>query len=171
MAGVPVPPLCKRKGHYGSQCLSKTTAASADGVELNSETESSSQDDTFLSAVGTDQDTAWLTDIQLKKKKIPFKLDTSAEVTVISEEVYHSSFKSVKLQKPIRTLYGPARQPLQCKGQFSGKLKRGKRSYYDTIYVVKSLHRNLLNLHLQSISSYPKFSKVLEHLEATTPSN
>jgi len=64
---------CNRKGHYASQCLSKTVAASAQEVKADSEEE------VFLGTVTSDKETAWTVNIRLQ----------GAEVTVSSEEVYH----------------------------------------------------------------------------------
>ena len=72
-------------------------------------------------------------------------MDTSAEVTMISEKEYHS-FEKTKLEKPSKVLYGPARQPLEVLGQFSGRLVHRERSHLEDIFVVRDLHNNLLGL-------------------------
>ena len=123
---------CNRKGHYASQCLSKTVAASAHEVEADSEEE------VFLGTVTSDKETAWTVNIQLQGKEVLFKLDTGAEVTVISEEVYHT-LKRAKLEKPSKVLYGPAQQCLEVVGQFAGSLKHGEHSYTGNIFVVQQL--------------------------------
>ena len=123
---------CSRTGHYAAQCLSKTVASTeADG-------NSSSEDDLFLGAVGTEQNTIWTANIQLQGKQLEFKLDTGAEVTVISEKVYPTlkTSSSENLQDI----------PLGVIGQFTGTLKQGKRKYSEKIYVVKGLMNNLLGL-------------------------
>ena len=140
---------CQRKGHYASQCLSKTVApspaatpAAAQEVEVEL---SDSEEDTFLGAVNSDRGTVWRTNVKLQGREIVFKMDTGAEVTVISDSVYHT-LNNVRLEESSRSLYGPAHQSLEVMGQFNGKLKRGKRSHSEKIYVVKDLHNNLLGL-------------------------
>ena len=118
---------CGNKGHYTSQCLSKKVAAT-EGVAADTEADSSSEDNSFLGAVGTDKNTVWMAKVQLQGKPVEFKLDTGAEETVISEKVYHT-LRDVKLGKSSRRLYGPAHQPLGVVGQFTGTLKRGRRKH------------------------------------------
>ncbi len=68
---------CNRKGHYSSQCFSKTDGGTAHEVSLDS---------AFLGAVTSNPPTAWTVSLLVGGKKAAFKLDTGAEVTVISED-------------------------------------------------------------------------------------
>ena len=149
---------CNRKGHYGSQCLSKTVAATTQEVEAGpveeaflgtvtptQKLEADSVEEAFLGTVTSSKDKAWLVNIRLQGKEILFKMDTGAEVTVISEKVYHTLEKT-KLGKPSRVLYGRARQPLEVLGQFSGRLVHREHSHLEDIFVVRDLHNNLLGL-------------------------
>ena len=43
-----------------------------------------------MGTVTSDKETAWTVNIRLQGKEVLFKLDTGTEVTVISEEVYHT---------------------------------------------------------------------------------
>ena len=79
------------------------------------------------------------------KEEIVFKMDTGAEVTVISEKVY-CTLKKTKLEKPAIVLYGSAHQPLEVLGQFSERLMYGEHSHSEDIFVVRDLHNNLLGL-------------------------
>ena len=145
---------CNRKGHYASQCLSKTVAASTQEVEAESVEEASlgtvtpnqlvetdSVKEAFLGTVTLSKDKAWSVNIQLQGKEKVFKMDTGAKVTVISEREYRT-LKKTKLGKPSRVLYGPAHQPLEVLGQFSERLT----SHSEDIFVVCDLHNNLLGL-------------------------
>lgn len=69
---------CNRKGRYGTQC-SKTVA------EQPSETD---EDEAFLFPVRKDQASAWTVDLRLGNKDQPFKVDTGADVTAISDEAH-----------------------------------------------------------------------------------
>ena len=63
----------------------------------------------------------------LDNTKVMFKVDTGAEVTVISQETHKSLGRFTKpLEKPSKKLYGPARQPHNSLGQFSAKLTHGQ---------------------------------------------
>ena len=50
----------------------------------------------------------------------------------------------VTLLSSQRTLCGPNQSLLPVKGQFSGKIRVGKRATEQTIYVVEGLHKSLL---------------------------
>ena len=84
---------CHRKGHYSSQCMSKTVAP------LIAQTVSNDTD--YLDAIGdcdSQQDT-WTVKIYIGSHEAMFKIDTGAEVTAISEKLY-KSLRSPALQKP-----------------------------------------------------------------------
>ena len=149
---------CNRKGHYASQCLSKTVVATTQEVEAgsveeaslgtvtpNQQVEADSVEEVFLGTVTSSKDKAWSVNIRLQGKEIVFKMDTGAEVTVISEKEYRT-LERTKLEKPSRVLYGPARQPLEVLGQFSERLTYGEHSHSEDIFVVRDLHNNLLGL-------------------------
>ena len=70
-------------GHYGSECLSKATA-------VTQEVEISSEEEAFLGTVASKDNTSWSVNIRLQGIETGFKMDTGAEVTVISDEVYKS---------------------------------------------------------------------------------
>ena len=58
---------CKRKGHFASQCFSKTVKAVTNEVSLNS---------SFLDAMTSESQTSWNTKLLLDKTGVNFKLDT-----------------------------------------------------------------------------------------------
>ena len=118
---------CNRKGHYSSQCLSKTVAI-AEEIETNS-------GEAFLGAVSTGTEPPWTTTLTLEGKPLVFKLDTGAEVSAISEQVF-CTLPGVKLGKSSIVLYGPARQNLNVLGQFTGKLANQKHTHSAVIYVI-----------------------------------
>ena len=74
-----------------------------------------------------------------------FKLDTGAEVTAISEEVYQM-LPRVKLLKASKVLYGPTQQRLKVLGQFTAQLSVEERKSNQAVFVVRGLQRNLLGL-------------------------
>ena len=127
---------CNRRGHFSAQCLSKTVAAATNELSL---------DAAFLGTVTSQQESSWTISLQLQSREIPFKLDTGAEVTAISEETYKTLGK-VRLQAPSKTLYGPTCHSLQVLGQFIGTLTHLQLSSAQTIFVVRGLKTNLLGL-------------------------
>ena len=96
---------CNRKGHYGTQCFSKTVAMVAAQI-LDEE-----EDAAFLFLLSTNQESAWSVSVRLDNKEIPFKLDTGEEVTAISEEAYQM-LQQTTLQNSSRILCGPTSKAL-----------------------------------------------------------
>lgn len=83
---------CSKKGHFGAQCFSKATTN-----ELSLET-------AFLDAVTTRHAPSWSITLLLQGKEIAFKLDTGAEVTAVSNEVYQT-LEGIELQTAAKPLY------------------------------------------------------------------
>ena len=80
---------CGRKGHYSSRCLGKRAAT----------THELSLDTAYLGTMTTSRQVAsWHATIRLGSKNIPFKVDTGAEVTAISEATF-KTLKKVTLRK------------------------------------------------------------------------
>jgi len=118
---------CQRKGHFSSQCMTKSATD-----ELTTKT-NSEEVDQFLGVVSSNTDSAWLATVQLHGKGVTFKLDTGAEVTAISERVY-KMLKGVTLQTPSKSLFGPTHNAIQVVGQFQGKLRVGDRTSTETVF-------------------------------------
>ena len=102
---------CRKKGHYSAQCLTKRQVS-----EVTHEDETV-LDTAFLGAVEP-QSSAWFITLTLNGHDTHFKIDTGAEVTAISEEMYEQ-IQAPETSAPTKTLYGPSRQPLRTLGQFS----------------------------------------------------
>ena len=130
---------CNRKGHYESQCFSKTVASAS---EL---TESVTEEPIFLGAISEEQNSPWQISILVENKPVQFKLDTGAQVTAITERTY-STLGASSLKKPSKILYGPARQRLDTIGQFTTRLHHGTKVAKQTVFVVRGLQQNLLGL-------------------------
>ena len=89
------------------------------------------------------QESSWTITLGVENKDIPFKLDTGAEVTAISDTAYQS-LNGIKLRKPTKVLYGPARQPMNVLGQFTATLNHKNKLSQQTLFVVHGLKTNLL---------------------------
>ena len=126
---------CNRKGHFSSQCHSKTVAEGAPENVLQAVAEDS---EGFLGAVYAEGTSSWTTSILLNGSETVFKLDTGAEVTAVSKPVYER-LKGVKLQPTSRLLYGPTRQPLKVLGQFQATLARSQKATTQTVFVIDGL--------------------------------
>ena len=127
---------CNKKGHYGAQCLTKRKQVS----EVEGDVDAA-----FLGELGSTQTTAWLTTLNLNGHSTQFKLDTGAEVTAISEKTY-KALQRPQTSAPMKTLYGPSRQPLHCIGHFLGKFCCKGKTSTQSVFVVRGLKTNLLGL-------------------------
>ena len=127
---------CNRKGHYQSQCFSKTVAATTNELSL---------DTAFVGTVSSKQQLSWTTTLLVKGKEVTFKIDTGAEVTAISEDTFRQ-LGGVRLQRPSKVLYGPARHTLDVLGQYMTTLRHEQSSSLQPVFVVRGLKNNLLGL-------------------------
>ena len=87
---------CKRRGHYGSQCLSKTVA------EL--QPDESNLDSAFLDTITQNSPETWRVKLKLANQTLEFKIDTGAEVTAISDVAFRA-YEGLKLDRPKKMLY------------------------------------------------------------------
>ena len=124
---------CNRKGHFEAQCFSKTIAT----------VDSESRDGAYVFPVNASKRITWSAKISVGGKQLTFKLDTGAEVTVITEEA-HRMLEMPKLQKPSKALYGPTSTALRTLGQFTSTLSVNNKTSEETIFVVQGLKTNLL---------------------------
>ena len=132
---------CNKKGHYSSCCYSKVvgevnTHLSPNEMEL---------DMVFLDTLTSDANEHWKARLEVNGTKLQFKIDTEAEVTVMSEKDYRGLGK-VKLQPTSKILYGPSHHTLKTIGQFMGKIKYGEKQCEQLIFVIRGLKTNLLGL-------------------------
>ena len=133
-------PKCKKIGHYATQCQTKNVRS----IE-EEDSEISSLDDYFLGSIESDEkQRKWSVELMLGYTPVKFKIDTGADVTVISEEIYQRSGLE-KLRKATKKLFGPSQAKLCVTGVVTGNLMtgNGKQTRQD-IYVVANLKEPLL---------------------------
>ena len=95
---------CNRRGHYSSQCSSKSfTAVSLAETNL---------DAAFLGVTDTTSAQRRSAVVQFRHQPVESKLDAGAEVTAISKQVY-KTLPGVKLLKATKVLYGPTQQRIK----------------------------------------------------------
>ena len=130
---------CGKKGHYGKVC--RNSAKSSLNAVTKEEEESF-----FLGAVNGGKD-PWTVQLQVRDKKVCFKIDTGADVTALPAEVYHdiTGGHDVKhLARSTHPLFGPGGNVLSVLGVAKETLRSGKKTATEDIYVVKDLHTALL---------------------------
>ena len=132
---------CDKKGHFKKMCRTKLPSRNIDATEEQNE---------FLGTIYVDTADAnttipWVTPININMRVVNFKIDTGADVTVISEKEYDSA-KDGPLTSASKTLNGPSQETLDVQGQFIAQLQRTdtKAKTTQEIYVVKGLTKPLL---------------------------
>ncbi len=134
---------CKKKGHYSAQCFSK------DITEITSRDKRKDYDDydtSYLTAVTEGSaSTSWNATVTVNGRDFSFKLDTGAEVTVISEQAFQVLDKT-ELQSSTKRLCGPDKRSLDVLGEISASLAYKDRNCAHPVYVVKNLQQSLLGL-------------------------
>ena len=123
--------------------------ATADKGEVTLNTDDCNElslDTAFLDAIiSGNQTTSWTSTVMIEKTEAKFKLDTGTEATAITEDTY-KLLPNIVLQKPKKTLQGPAKQSLNVFDQFQAMLRHKHKSSTQTLYVVWGLKTNLLGL-------------------------
>ena len=108
---------------------------------------------------------SWVMQVAIGDKVTTFKVDTGAEVTVISEATGNSLDQSEPLQHPKVSLCGPDHSQLKVMGMLP--LTIAYKEVYTTqpVYIVKNLKNNLLG--------FPaiKALKLLSHIESVDKNN
>lgn len=130
---------CGRTGHFAAKCYSKLAAV--DSLEVDE------LDFAYLNTVGkpTSPLTTWNVHVQVNGHQLDFKVDTGAEVTAVSEGVYHS-MRDTGLRKPTKRLCGPDSHPLEVLGSTTAELRHRGTVSTQEVYVVRHLQSNLLGL-------------------------
>ncbi|CAG5937763.1 unnamed protein product [Menidia menidia] len=130
---------CGKKGHYQRVCRNKAVVACIEEEERKS---------FFLGSV-TCKTNKWEVDVQIKEKRLKFKLDTGADVTAISEsdlkDLYPGAQRPV-LHEPEKPLLGPGKIQLGVVGYAKMQLTYKAKQTEEKVYVVKNLGTPLLGL-------------------------
>ena len=98
----------------------------------------------FLNTISSDCDAFWSCTISVSEQDIPFKVNTGAEVTVVSEK--YTKILSKNLKPPSKQLHGPDSQPLSALGEIQATLTYKEKQATQTIFVVHNLQHNLVGL-------------------------
>ena len=143
---------CNRKGHFSSQCLSKTMGELT--TPLYQQTDEDLPDDdpysdaVFLSADAVYVDavhnslTQWNISVTVRAHPVVFKVDTGAEVTALSEKTYDLLHESVpQLQKSTHKLCRANRVPLDVLGVTKMKLIYNSKSTTQEVFVIRDLQQ------------------------------
>ena len=101
-------------------------------------------DMSYLSAIGSDNDSSWNATIQINGQSVVFKLDTGAEVAITEPTL--TKVGNIQLSPAAKSLCGPDRKPLKVKGTLTAELAYTNSKCRHDVYVIEQLKHNLLGL-------------------------
>ena len=139
---------CKRKGHFSNQCRSKTVADVTDSkpaVQTHEMENEDFLDIAYLNTIVSEKGNIWTCQVHVNGQETEFKVDTGAEVMVISE----GTSKALRLKdiKPAtKQLHGPDSKSLDVIGQATVRLGYHGHSCTCTLFVLRHVPHNLLGL-------------------------
>jgi hypothetical protein len=133
---------CGKKGHWQRACRSKIEKPTNEAVsgEIVS-------NDLFLGEIVIEsvESHPWEAEIRLNGQNFQFKLDSGADVTVVSPQIYKQIANNQSLEITDKVLIGPCNYRLKCLGKFKAKLNVEGHSIVEDVYVVEALNRPLLS--------------------------
>ena len=131
---------CHKTGHFAVVCHSVR--------EVTSNSRGNNQQ-FFLGAVNScdEFEEPWNVVLHINWKPVQFKIDTGADISVMSVSAYEALPQHPKLKPSNAVLSSPGGM-LNCRGQFTAEISLKNKLYYVDIYVIQGLCvNNLLSLH------------------------
>ena len=132
---------CKHKENFAVECRCKTVAEVSD-IPLP---EQDYYDIANLYTLGLQNAHYWTCGIQVNGQYVSFKVDTGAEVTVISEDASRALGLNT-LQPSTKKLHGPDHSPLKVVGHATVRLADSDKQCTHVIFVLQKGKHNLLGL-------------------------
>lgn len=151
---------CHRMGHWARVCRSRS-------VNEVTETERAGQTSYFLGSVCdvNDKSEQWTVQLQVDSTPVEFKIDTGADVTVISEDTFHTLRGERALDPPDIPLESPGGELLFL-GCFNATVSHKGKDYQLTAYVVCG--RRVNNLLSQALSVRMNLVRRVDELNCIT---
>ena len=130
---------CGKQNHFERVCRSSRPHQVREVAELSPETTY------FLGSVANaEEEPPWRTDLVIQGRRISFKIDTGADVSVIPKRVYDSLRPKPKLRPSFASLRSPGGE-LRHLGTFNAGVRQDDRSMQLRIFVLNSDCDSLLS--------------------------
>ena len=146
--------ICHKKGHFARKCPSKKEVRAVTSRENHRDqyeenkvpAQSQPKAQFFLGSIESEQfeEPPWHVELEINDTIVDFKIDSGADVTVISDETYNRLKKRSKLKSTKTPLDSPGGK-LKCIGQFIGRIQRRGKVSFIQCYVIPDLSENLLS--------------------------
>ena len=133
---------CNKRGHFQAVCRS----AKVGGIQGSTGQDDGETNEAFLGALECPpkRDDPWVVNLFIRGKQVSLSIDTGAEVSVISEEIWRA-IGCPPLTQATRSLSGPDGRPIRTKGKFSETLTlHNQTATTEELYVVTGLSKALL---------------------------
>ena len=151
--------FCKKIGHFQSVCRKKNNRKKVDQLEVKG-----AENVYFMGSIAQNCSRAWRETLKIGSQEISFKIDTGADVSVISYDTYKSLFPKPPLHNTNAILQSPGGK-LSCVGTFKACVKTSKCMTGDLeIFVLESKTDNLLS---REAATYFDFVKRLDEIDKT----
>lgn len=153
---------CNNFGHFQRFCKKKNVhRVGADEPEPEQPQGEEDDDYYFMGVIDNQADVEhWNIEVFVNGRPVNFKIDTGADVTVISEE--NVDFSKVKLMKTDKVLVGASGNPLAVVGMFVADLNTKSKKCQENVYVVKNLRKSLLGKPAIKALNVISFSKSVD---------
>ena len=134
--------LCNKPNHFEVCCRTK---AVQEVVHSRNDTSYVDDDRFFLGSITSCDDDvkAWNITLSIFKLDIAFKIDTGADISIISQATYNKFQKKPKLETSSAQLYSPG-GALNCMGHFTAHTVYKGRIYTFKVYVIQGKSANNL---------------------------
>ncbi|XP_014676649.1 PREDICTED: uncharacterized protein K02A2.6-like [Priapulus caudatus] len=134
---------CQLKGHFEKVCRKAKTVN-----EVTTQSRSYASSDVFLGEVKVGNQSGrspqWTFPITVCDKEVKFRVDTGADVSVMSRQVFDREFPGTRLESSSRVIRGADHKPIHTYGCFRAEMKFKEKSCVEEVYIFEKAS-NLLS--------------------------
>jgi hypothetical protein len=132
---------CNKKNHFKRMCRSGVHEVVTDSEEEQNDEQQEFQ----LDAVVTEKSEPWMITLRIKDTDVRFKIDTGADISIMSEQTFRTLQRKPKLNKSDAVLTSPGGR-LTVRGEFYAQTNYKENHYkFKVIVVASRVGNNLLS--------------------------